>query len=104
MIVLGFILVFFIGLIVGAGIICLVQTAKKTDIEIMLLQLMDQLKRDRKDAQVEMVLQLMDQLKKDRNTAQLEMTQGKSHNMNYGKYVQANRTIELIKKLYGGIC
>ena len=85
MIILGFILVFFIGLIVGAGIICLVQTAKKTDIEIMLLQ-------------------LMDQLKKDRNTAQLGMTQGKSHNMNYGKYVQANRTIELIKKLYGGIC
>lgn len=85
MIVLGFILVFFIGVIIGAGIICLVKTAQRTDIEIMLLQ-------------------LMDQLKKDRNTAQLEMTQGKSHNMNYGKYVQANRTIELIKKLYGGIC
>ncbi len=85
MIVLGFILVFFIGLIVGAGIICLVQTAKKTDIEIMLLQLMEQLKRDRKDAQVEMV-------------------KGTSHNVNYGKYVQANKTIELIKKLYGGIC
>lgn len=85
MIVLGFILVFFIGLIVGAGIICLVQTAKKTDIEIMLLQLMDQLKRDRKDAQVEMV-------------------KGTSHNTNYGKYVQTNKTIELIKKLYGGIC
>ncbi len=85
MIVLGFILVFFIGLIVGAGIICLVQTAKKTDIEIMLLQLMDQLKRDRK-------------------AAQLEMARGENHSINYGKYDQANRTIELIKKLYGGIC
>lgn len=85
MIILGFILVFFIGVIVGAGIICLVKTAQRTDIEIMLLQLMDQLKRDRKDAQVEMV-------------------KGTSHNVNYGKYVQANKTIELIKKLYGGIC
>lgn len=85
MIILGFILVFFIGVIVGAGIICLVKTAQRTDIEIMLLQLMDQLKKDRRESE--------------------EKMQGRiGKNFYYGIYIHANKTIELIKKLYGGIC
>ena len=85
MIVLGFILVFIIGIIIGAGVICVTKAAQKTDIEIMLLELMDQLKKDRKEADKKML--------------------GKTgKNFYYGIYLQANNTINLIKKLYGGIC
>lgn len=85
MIILGFILVFVIGVIIGAGIICFTKIAKRADVEIILLQVMDQLKQDRKEAEKK----IQENIEK---------------NFYYGIYRHANRTIELIKKLYGGIC
>ena len=53
-----------------------------------------------------MLLQLMDQLKKDRKKVEMKMAGNTKteQDINYGIYIQANRTIELIKNLYGGIC
>ena len=78
MIILGFILVFIIGIIIGAGVICVTKAAQKTE--------------------------LMDQLKKDRKEADKRMLGRTGKNFYYGIYIQANNTINLIKKLYGGIC
>lgn len=86
-IILGVIIAFLVGLIVGIWIICLTKTSKEADLHIILLQIMEELKGDRKSAEMRMT--------GNTRTGQ---------DMNYGRYVQANKTIELIKKLYGGIC
>lgn len=81
MIVLGFILVFLIGVIIGVGIMCFMKTAKEADLEIILLQIMDQLKKDKREAEKEK----------------------SKYNISKGIYLQADKTMQLIKNLYGGI-
>lgn len=85
-IILGIIIAFIIGFIVGLIITCFAKISKEADLHIILLQIMEELKGDRKSAKMKM--------KGNTKTGQ---------DMNYGRYIQANKTIELIKKLYGGI-
>nr|DAO95543.1 MAG TPA: Protein of unknown function (DUF3789) [Caudoviricetes sp.] len=80
--ILAFIAVFIIGLFLGIGIMCFMRTAKEADLQIVLLNIMDQLKKDRTEAE------------RDKQ----------KYNISKGIYLQADKTIQLIKKLYGGIC
>lgn len=80
--ILAFIAIFIIGLFLGIGMMCFMRTAKEADLQIVLLNIMDQLKKDRTEA------------KRDKQ----------KYNISKGIYLQADKTIQLIKKLYGGIC
>ena len=80
--IIGFIIVFIVGVFIGICIMCFMKTAKEADLQIILLNIMDQLKKDRAEAE-------KDQQK---------------YNISKGIYLQADKTIQLIKKLYGGIC
>lgn len=80
--ILAFIAVFIIGLFLGIGIMCFMRTAKEADLQIVLLNIMDQLKKDRTEAE------------RDKQ----------KYNISKEIYLQADKTIQLIKKLYGGIC
>ena len=80
--ILGFIIVFIVGIFIGICIMCFMKTAKEADLQIILLNIMDQLKKDRAEAE------------KDKQ----------KYNISKGIYLQADKTIQLIKKLYGGIC
>lgn len=80
--ILAFIAVFIIGLFLGIGTMCFMRTAKEADLQIVLLNIMDQLKKDRTEAE------------RDKQ----------KYNISKGIYLQADKTIQLIKKLYGGIC
>lgn len=80
--IIGFIIVFIVGIFIGICIMCFMKTAKEADLQIILLNIMDQLKKDRAEAE------------KDKQ----------KYNISKGIYLQADKTIQLIKKLYGGIC
>ncbi len=80
--ILAFIVIFIIGLFLGIGMMCFMRTAKEADLQIVLLNIMDQLKKDRTEAE------------RDKQ----------KYNISKGIYLQADKTIQLIKKLYGGIC
>jgi len=80
--IIGFIIVFIVGVFIGICIMCFMKTAKEADLQIILLNIMDQLKKDRAEAE------------KDKQ----------KYNISKGIYLQADKTIQLIKKLYGGIC
>lgn len=82
MIIIGLIIVFIVGVFIGICIMCFMKTAKEADLQIILLNIMDQLKKDRAEAE------------KDKQ----------KYNISKGIYLQADKTIQLIKKLYGGIC
>lgn len=82
--ILGIIIAFIIGFIAGLVITCFAKISKKADLHIILLQIMESLKRDRKNAEMRM--------------------KGRSEKkFYYGIYIHANSTIELIKNLSGGI-
>lgn len=79
--IIGFIIVFIVGVFIGICIMCFMRTAKEADLQIILLNIMDQLKKDRAEAE------------KDKQ----------KYNISKGIYMQADKTIKLIKDLYGGI-
>lgn len=74
-------IVLIIGIFMGIGLMCFMKTAKEADLEIILLNIMDQLKKDRAEAEKEK----------------------QKYNISKGIYIQADKTIQLIKDLYGGI-
>ena len=69
-IILGIIIAFIIGFVVGLIITCFAKISKEADLHILLLQIMESLKRDRKEAQLTM--------KGNTKTGQ---------DMNYGRYI-----------------
>lgn len=79
--ILILLIVLLIGVFIGIGLMCFMKTAKEADLEIILLNIMDQLKRDRAEAEKEK----------------------QKYNISKGIYIQADKTIQLIKDLYGGI-
>lgn len=79
--ILILLIVLLIGVFIGIGLMCFMKTAKEADLEIILLNIMDQLKKDRAEAEKEK----------------------QKYNISKGIYIQADKTIQLIKDLYGGI-
>lgn len=79
--ILILLIVLLIGVFIGINLMCFMKTAKEADLEIILLNIMDQLKRDRAEAEKEK----------------------QKYNISKGIYIQADKTIQLIKDLYGGI-
>lgn len=79
--ILILLIVLLIGVFIGIGLMCFMKTAKEADLEIILLNIMDQLKKDRAEAEKEK----------------------QKYNISKGIYIQADKTIQLIKNLYGGI-
>lgn len=78
--ILILLIVLLIGVFIGIGLMCFMKTAKEADLEIILLNIMDQLKKDRAEAEKEK----------------------QKYNISKGIYIQADKTIQLIKDLYGG--
>ena len=45
--IIGFIIVFIVGVFIGICIMCFMKTAKEADLQIILLNIMDQLKKEK---------------------------------------------------------